>query len=361
MDRVGYRFHPTEVELIDYFLKNKMLGHELKVRRIAEVDVCKFEPWDLPEHCATDSKNRSWYFFSRPIYKYSNSKRANRKTKAGYWKVTGKKRNIKDRANKVIGTKWTLVFYEGRSPKGIKTNWVIHEYHPNSISSNERDFVVCRLKRKHGGKINSCTQNEGETSSNHHSTSGIGSCIVDSSSPEVNLELLAKSSSPTGYNGQGVDSAGHSQNQIEQNPENSPCDTCGLVSQDDNSVLVSQVDTFEQEDDLTALANSFLVDKDDNHVLVSQVDPIEQEDDPTALVNSFLVDKDDNSVLESQVETIEQEDDLTALVNSFLVDDDEFIGEGNEDTHPHDSRPLKSLSSVDVDQTDKDIDTEMVY
>lgn len=44
----GFRFHPTDVELVRYYLKRKVLGKKLLVDAIAEVDIYKFEPSDLP-------------------------------------------------------------------------------------------------------------------------------------------------------------------------------------------------------------------------------------------------------------------------------------------------------------------------
>ena len=44
----GFRFHPTDEELVDHYLKLKILGMNSHVDIIPEVDVCKWEPWDLP-------------------------------------------------------------------------------------------------------------------------------------------------------------------------------------------------------------------------------------------------------------------------------------------------------------------------
>lgn len=46
---VGFRFRPTDEELVNYYLRNKLLGNDSIVNNvIAEVDVFKFVPWDLP-------------------------------------------------------------------------------------------------------------------------------------------------------------------------------------------------------------------------------------------------------------------------------------------------------------------------
>lgn len=44
----GFRFHPTDVELVMYFLKRKVLGIKFPFHVIAELDIYKYAPWDLP-------------------------------------------------------------------------------------------------------------------------------------------------------------------------------------------------------------------------------------------------------------------------------------------------------------------------
>jgi len=53
--------------------------------------------------------------------------RPNRATVSGYWKATGTDKAIYS-GSKHIGVKKALVFYKGKPPKGIKTDWIMHEY-----------------------------------------------------------------------------------------------------------------------------------------------------------------------------------------------------------------------------------------
>ncbi|KAK4839398.1 hypothetical protein QYF36_021668 [Acer negundo] len=180
----GFRFHPTDEELVAYYLDRKITGRTIELEIIPEVDLYKYEPWDLPAGASPcsglflvylcwlghlfspgflvvsyksylPSKDMEWYFFSSRDKKYPNGSRTNRATRAGYWKATGKDRPVQSQKQSSVGMKKTLVYYRGRAPHGLRTNWVMHEYrliHSSCLtpsSSTLKDsYALCRVFKK---------------------------------------------------------------------------------------------------------------------------------------------------------------------------------------------------------------------
>uniref|UniRef100_A0A453L5V6 NAC domain-containing protein n=3 Tax=Aegilops tauschii subsp. strangulata TaxID=200361 RepID=A0A453L5V6_AEGTS len=122
----GFRFSPTDEELVLFFLKRRVAAGRPSPY-IADVDVYKSHPSHLPERSALRTGDKQWFFCSRLDRKYPNGSRASRTTADGYWKATGKDRSICN-AGRAVGNKKTLVYHHGRAPRGERTDWVMHEY-----------------------------------------------------------------------------------------------------------------------------------------------------------------------------------------------------------------------------------------
>ncbi|XP_023513922.1 NAC domain-containing protein 83-like [Cucurbita pepo subsp. pepo] len=161
----GFRFHPTDEELVLQYLNRKVLSCPLPASIIPDVDVCKADPWDLPGNMEQER-----YFFSTREAKYPHGNRSNRAAASGYWKATGiDKQILASKANQVVGLKKTLVFYRGKPPHGSRTDWIMHEYRlasPPMVCFNAsqgkttlqscaapmENWVLCRifLKKRNG-------------------------------------------------------------------------------------------------------------------------------------------------------------------------------------------------------------------
>ncbi|KAE9587337.1 hypothetical protein Lal_00004367 [Lupinus albus] len=150
----GFRFHPTDVELVKYFLKRKVLGKKFPFDVIAEVEIYKYAPWDLPDMSLIKTGDLEWFFFCPRGKKYASGARMNRATEFGYWKTTGKDRSIEHR-NEVVGMIKTLIFHTGKAPKGNRTDWVMHEFRLEDKELSDKgihqdSYVICKVFQKEG-------------------------------------------------------------------------------------------------------------------------------------------------------------------------------------------------------------------
>ncbi|XP_026451692.1 NAC domain-containing protein 2-like [Papaver somniferum] len=135
---VGFRFKPTDAELISHHLTNKITGKPLDPNYIQDVNIRDYTPAELTgkyKEYAVDGSE--WYFFTHRERKYPNGDRPNRAAgnSEGYWKATERTKPIKDQQDKrQIGSKRTLVYYKWDDKdsrikgKVSKTNYKMQEY-----------------------------------------------------------------------------------------------------------------------------------------------------------------------------------------------------------------------------------------
>lgn len=142
----GIKFSPTDTELLSFYLKKKIAGEDSEFSNIIpEINLREHEPRDL----------QTEFFFSEPNYMSPNGDSCYRTTNEGFYKSTGKPREIEDELSKaVIGEKRYMPFYEGRAPNHKLTKYVLHQF---SLTKTElaklapnREFVLNHLTIKKG-------------------------------------------------------------------------------------------------------------------------------------------------------------------------------------------------------------------
>ncbi|RLM70084.1 NAC domain-containing protein 90-like [Panicum miliaceum] len=162
----GYRFYPTEEELLGFYLRHRLAGTRPQVEYfIPVVDIYNHHPSELRAMAgaANVGDKEQWFFFCPRAERVLNGGRPARTTPSGYWKATGSPSYVYSApASRVIGEKRTMVFYEGRAPTGRKTRWKMNEYKavagddgappppPGAPVRLRNEFSVCRVYTSNG-------------------------------------------------------------------------------------------------------------------------------------------------------------------------------------------------------------------
>ncbi|EOX93111.1 hypothetical protein QUC31_003979 [Theobroma cacao] len=148
----GFRFHPTDEELVGFYLRRKVENRPISIEIIKQIDIYRYDPWDLPRVSTVGDKE--WYFFCIRGRKYRNSIRPNRVTGSGFWKATGIDKPIYTvkEPHDCIGLKKSLVYYRGSAGKGTKTDWMMHEFRlpPNAkdVAQEAEVWTLCRIFKR---------------------------------------------------------------------------------------------------------------------------------------------------------------------------------------------------------------------
>ncbi|CAF1917875.1 unnamed protein product [Brassica oleracea var. botrytis] len=118
----GFRLHPTDEELLHYYLKTRILPTSLRWKTNGISSAKRIEN-------------------TRP-----GQGQTVRATHEGFWKATGRDKCIRNSYQK-IGMRKTLVFYKRRAHHGQKTDWIMHEYRLEDADDPQRnpsmDWVAC--------------------------------------------------------------------------------------------------------------------------------------------------------------------------------------------------------------------------
>ncbi|XWS32601.1 hypothetical protein CRYUN_Cryun22dG0003800 [Craigia yunnanensis] len=185
---IGFRFRPTDEELVVHYLKRKASSLPLPASVIPEFDVFQTDPWSLPGDL---KENR--YFFSTGNGNDSNNK-CKRVAGSGYWKPIGKEKPIlASGSNQVVGMRKAFIFCEGKRSIETKARWLLHQYRlvgfvatldSTQMSTRELfgEWLVFRVfQRKRKSKKHGVVSNKSQTVSAVTMPSYIGSTLEDCS------------------------------------------------------------------------------------------------------------------------------------------------------------------------------------
>lgn len=207
----GFRFHPTDEELVAFYLRRKVEKRPLSIELIKQVDIYKYDPWDLPR--SSNVEDKEWYFFCKRGRKYRNSIRPNRViTGSGFWKATGIDKQIysSEGSRDCIGLKKSLVYYQGSAGKGTKTDWMMHEFRlppgPDKGTKNIVDakniareaevWTLCRILKRNNSYKKAVMAADWREVAMKRSNNVSHSTVLDTSSETCSVESCDK----IGYN-----------------------------------------------------------------------------------------------------------------------------------------------------------------
>ncbi|KAM0883816.1 hypothetical protein ACQ4PT_031395 [Festuca glaucescens] len=214
----GFRFHPTDVELVLQYLHRKALSRPLPAAVIPVVEAAALpDPWDLPGA----SEGEAAYFFSLRQAPASTSGGRRRRAASGYWKATGKEKPVLVQLQGpsgsgsgkrvLVGVKTALAFHRGKA-RSSRTEWVMHEYRlagaagqkqsANDSQSQSYEWVVCRVSLKSRARrpspgdaeTTAAVHLEDDAGDHHHPSSPSSSCVTDTCHASDHQEEVSSSS-----------------------------------------------------------------------------------------------------------------------------------------------------------------------
>ncbi|KAK6123099.1 hypothetical protein DH2020_043160 [Rehmannia glutinosa] len=164
---IGWRFQPTDEELLCSYLAKKVGCGPLPAQVIKEIDATEFfskHPWDLVDSLSKEENiETEWYFFIHGAGylhgKMKKNRRVGDENGIGYWRSIGKEDPIYDGDGNVYATKIYSTYFlakpNGQIKKLKKTHWKMEELRLLNFHStreddenlHEEEWVVARITR----------------------------------------------------------------------------------------------------------------------------------------------------------------------------------------------------------------------
>ncbi|PRQ27718.1 putative transcription factor NAM family [Rosa chinensis] len=125
----GFRFHPSEQQLLSYYLSNKKANPAIPggyntIRELSDLrgrDPSELQNWSCYSY-GYKGRKRHWYFYTAGVSAEEKN------TKQGCWKRKGKVRDVFSRQGVVLGTRTSFVYYDGSPDTASPTAWVLYQY-----------------------------------------------------------------------------------------------------------------------------------------------------------------------------------------------------------------------------------------
>ena len=156
-----FRFRPTDVEIVEHYLYNKVHGLLLSSNHVLiECDLYgEKDSWSWRKYFK-DSDETSLYFFTKLKKVTTNGSRIQRSTPYGTWKLNSDKPIYRDKAKKdQIGSMRSLSYMPHKGFKSTIGRWVMHEFRlAGSLLCNKQVTISLKIlkERKFLCCINSC-------------------------------------------------------------------------------------------------------------------------------------------------------------------------------------------------------------
>ncbi|XP_012080558.1 NAC domain-containing protein 68 isoform X1 [Jatropha curcas] len=156
---VGYRFLPTDEELVTHYLINKVLNRPLPAQIIQDTEASRLYSKPPSSLVTFSCGERNWYFFIHEDFAGGSEGIRIVGGGIGFWKANGQEKPICNSDGTVFAFKFHFTYFSGKFPNAKKTHWKMDEYRlPTEFYTAHNfkgeEWVLGRLQR--GMDYNNC-------------------------------------------------------------------------------------------------------------------------------------------------------------------------------------------------------------